>query len=323
MDANKLLSSGATTSDHKDPTRAGVGTTAFGAAVHRAMETSHWARKPLIRDHITCAMFGLTSHPKEVPFVFCILYALWRWMPLTWLFFQLIKLVNRDLFKITDMIAMRSKFIDDNVSSAVENKGVSQVVILGAGLDARAARLPALASSESKATVYEIDFKGMLDAKKRMFDHVGFGKCYDNDDTTVNNAVHVPTDLSKPPEQWQRDLLNAGFNKKKPSIWVMEGVTGYLSQDELSLCLQTISGLACKGSLFCATWNGTNSRKSPAPWTQNIHIGLYDNPDEVLAPLKWKRDKFYSVGDATEVYDVTQNIDRNDNSYWLSLHVKS
>jgi len=310
-DFNKTLSSASTTAEHKDPSRAGVGTTAFGAALQRALHSVE--KSPVSRDPVACALFGFTTRPKEVPFVLCVIVFLWTWFRP---FFFVIKLFSRDFFQIADMVGMRTKFIDDNITEAVEKKGITQVVILGAGLDGRAARLPALSAS-SGVTVYEIDFKGMLDAKRNMFDQIGFGACYKDGSKT---PVCVSTDLSEPPERWMGDLKAAGYDPKKPSFWLMEGVTGYLNQEELALCLGGVSSLACEGSSFCATWNGESAKHTPAPWTQSIHLSLIDNPDAVLAPLKWKREQHMSIGDATKVYGVNEHIAAADRSYWFSLH---
>lgn len=321
MDFNKVLSTSSTTAEHNDPARAGVGTTAFGAAIGRACESAVRSRPPLVRDPVACAIFSFSTRPKEMPVWFCVLYFLWRWLPLTWPIFYFMKRVNRDLFKITDMIGMRTKFIDDSIAEAVTKQGVRQVVILGAGLDARAARLPALQPS-SGATVFEVDFQGMIDAKRSMFSQVGFGPRYALGKTRGETVVSVGTDFSQPPERWKRDLTAAGFDQKMPSIWILEGLTGYLKRDELIQCFGTISSLSCPGSVLTATWNGESARVVPAPWTQNIHVSLVDDPAPLLSPFKWTCDKHVSVGEATKLFNIKDNIAATDKSYWFSCHIK-
>ncbi|HTL32126.1 MAG TPA: class I SAM-dependent methyltransferase [Kofleriaceae bacterium] len=53
-----------------------------------------------------------------------------------------------------DGIRLRTRFIDDVLGKALED-GIDQIVLLGAGFDARAFRIPAIIAR--RARVYEID----------------------------------------------------------------------------------------------------------------------------------------------------------------------
>ncbi|CAM9177742.1 unnamed protein product, partial [Ectocarpus fasciculatus] len=246
---------------------AGVGTTAFGAAMGRALASRTAYQTPLIRDPVACALFDIRARPRGVPLVFSVLFTLWLWMPITWPIFYVFKLLSKDLFKVAGMIGMRTKFIDDIVSEAVSSRSVRQVVILGAGLDARASRLPCLWLSGNRTTVFEVDFRGMLDAKKNIFSQVGYGDVY-SEAGEEQRAVMVATDFSGPAEQWKDDLLAAGFDPTRPCVWILEGLTGYLKLNELQVCFETLSSVSAPGSQLTATWNGESARTTPAPWTQ-------------------------------------------------------
>src|SRR5262245_13779402 len=65
-------------------------------------------------------------------------------------------LLRRQLAPIMDMLALRTLAIDEALAAAIGDPpaaGIDQLIILGAGLDARAFRLPALA----RVDVFEVD----------------------------------------------------------------------------------------------------------------------------------------------------------------------
>ena len=53
--------------------------------------------------------------------------------------FSLVK--NTRIVKLVDLLSLRTHFIDEHVAAAHDGSGVEQLVILGAGLDARGYRL--------------------------------------------------------------------------------------------------------------------------------------------------------------------------------------
>ena len=317
MDINKSLSTAATTASHKDPARAGVGTTAFGAALGRALASRTHYQPPLVRDPVACKLFGIRTRPRGVPMVFCVLFTLWCWMPLTWPLFYVAKLLSKDIFKVADMIGMRTRFIDDIISEAVDKQSIAQVVILGAGLDARACRLSCLHPTCSDTTVFEIDFRGMINAKRDIFTQVGSGSVYADTFEGGRAVVAVATDFSGPAD-WKADLLAAGFDSSEPCVWVLEGLTGYLRLNELQVCFETLTALSAMGSQLAATWNGESARLSPAPWSQSIHVTCIDDPDPLLCSNGWMRRQHMSIGAAAGVYGADKHIDAADRSYWLS-----
>jgi methyltransferase (TIGR00027 family) len=60
-----------------------------------------------------------------------------------------------------DGIRLRTRFIDDVLRKGLDD-GVDQVVLLGAGFDARGLRMPA----SHRATVYEVDVPALLERKR-------------------------------------------------------------------------------------------------------------------------------------------------------------
>jgi methyltransferase (TIGR00027 family) len=133
----------------------------------------------------------------------------------------------------------RTKLIDDRVGDALA-AGAEQLVLLGAGFDCRALRLPAL----SGVPVYEVD-RGALLARKG--DRLArFGE--------VSGARRVPV-----PVDFQRDdlaeaLKLAGFEAERRAVLLCEGVTNYLNERAVDV-LFAFAGHACApGSRFLFTY---------------------------------------------------------------------
>jgi methyltransferase (TIGR00027 family) len=109
---------------------------------------------------------------------------------------------------------MRTRYIDDVVAALVEG-GTTQVVILGAGLDTRAFRLPVLA----RADVAELDLSATQQYKRERLR--GFP-------VLARTLRFVPTDLTRQPIGAALD--EAGIDGAEPVLFVWEGVTQYLPE---------------------------------------------------------------------------------------------
>ncbi|MDU0312437.1 class I SAM-dependent methyltransferase [Phycicoccus sp. M110.8] len=119
-----------------------------------------------------------------------------------------------------------------SAGAAVEG-GTGQVVILGAGLDARAWRMPELASS----TVWEVDHPASQEDMRR---RVG-GR-----PPVAARLEWVAVDLADQP--LAPALEAAGFDRREPSTWVWEGVVPYLTRQQVERTLRQVGELAAPGS---------------------------------------------------------------------------
>jgi methyltransferase (TIGR00027 family) len=146
--------------------------------------------------------------------------------------------INVVSFGHIDHIALRTRAIDDGIAGALQ-RGTRQLVLLGAGLDARAWRLPAL----HDATVLEVDFPATQAYKRK---RIGARA------PLAHRVEFVAMDF-------QRDVLSerlrqAGLDTNAPSIFVWEGVTMYLSREDVDRTLSQIASVAAPGSLLLATY---------------------------------------------------------------------
>lgn len=119
----------------------------------------------------------------------------------------------------------RTRLIDDMVSG-LASEGCRQVVILGAGFDCRALRLAYL---ENK-TVFEVDHPATLRRKVRVLKEIK---------ATVKNVRYVEIDFNR--QCLAERLKGAGFQNSKPTIFLWEGVTNYLTPSAVEGVLRYIA----------------------------------------------------------------------------------
>lgn len=129
-------------------------------------------------------------------------------------------------------IAIRVRFLDDFAIRLI-GEGIRQVVIPAAGMDARSLRLDWPAGT----TVYEIDHAELLARKAEILNRqAAEPKC---------RRIVVGTDLER---DWVAPLQEAGFSPTEPSIWIVEGLLYYLTEEAVHRFLQQVSELAETGS---------------------------------------------------------------------------
>jgi methyltransferase (TIGR00027 family) len=136
-------------------------------------------------------------------------------------------------------IVARARFIEDLIIEQ-SKQGISQYVILGAGLDTFAERRPDIAS---KLQIYEIDQPGTLKWKQQQLIELGFG---------VPKYLHfVPVDFET--SSWCEQLLKSGFDRNKPAVVACTGVSLYLTKEAIISTLTQIAKLA-PGSTLAMTF---------------------------------------------------------------------
>jgi methyltransferase (TIGR00027 family) len=112
-------------------------------------------------------------------------------------------------------IALRTAFLDAQVSQATD-RGVAQVVLLGAGFDARAARL-----ARDGVRFFEVDHPATQAEKRaRLAELPGY---------PADAAAFVSCDFESG-QDFVDQLSAAGFDTGSPAVIVWEGVVAYLSE---------------------------------------------------------------------------------------------
>lgn len=131
----------------------------------------------------------------------------------------------------------RTRFIDDTVTERAE--GVDQLVLLGAGFDTRAHRLPAATA----LTTFEVDHPATQARKVAVVAGEGIDR---------RGVVYVPVDFER--DRLDHELVVAGFDPSRPAIFVWEGVTNYLTAEAVDATLAVVRALAAPGSVLVFTY---------------------------------------------------------------------
>jgi methyltransferase (TIGR00027 family) len=136
-------------------------------------------------------------------------------------------------------VLVRTRFIDDAVEAAVDD-GVEQIVILGAGFDARGYRLDAA----SRARVFEVDEAGTQEVKRRAIE---------------KRLGSIPPHVTYVTVDFERDdlgaaLRDAGLDAARRVMFVWEGVTPYLTPEAVDATLRLLPTLGAPGSRVVFTY---------------------------------------------------------------------
>jgi methyltransferase (TIGR00027 family) len=129
----------------------------------------------------------------------------------------------------TDGVRLRTRAIDDFVREGLV-AGLDQVVLLGAGFDARALRMPEVAAHG--ASVYEVDLAPQLEKKRALLAAAGVA--------LPASVKHVACDFGAPEfeDALAARLGDQGFRAGAGALFVWEGVIAYISTDAVAQSLQ-------------------------------------------------------------------------------------
>ena len=173
---------------------------------------------------------------------------------------------------MADLIALRTATIDSAVREAVAG-GARQLVILGAGYDGRAWRLPELTGIK----VFEVDHPATQGDKRTRVDQL-----------PPPNGI-----LSFVSIDFERDSLDTVLDRAShdPSMrtcWIWEGVVMYLTQDAMKATLAGIAGRSASGSTLIVNYHTIHRR-----WLARLIYRLIGEPqisawtpDEMAADLR-------------------------------------
>lgn len=126
----------------------------------------------------------------------------------------------------------RTKYFDAYFAKAA-TAGVRQIVVLAAGLDSRAYRLP----WPDGTVVYELDQPQVLEFKRNVLSEYG--------DQPTAERREIAIDLR---DDWPVALTAAGFDPTEPSAWIAEGLLIYLPATAQEQLFAGIDALSAPGS---------------------------------------------------------------------------
>lgn len=131
-----------------------------------------------------------------------------------------------------DGVRLRTRYIDDEVRAGLA-AGLDQIVILGAGFDARGLRMPEIAVRGVR--VYEVDTPEQLSRKRKMLSAAGH--------PLPERIAYVPFDFEV--ANLEATLLPAlearGFRRGAGALFVWEGVIGYIDRTAIDRSLHVMA----------------------------------------------------------------------------------
>jgi methyltransferase (TIGR00027 family) len=143
-------------------------------------------------------------------------------------------------------LGLRTRYIDDSIGRAL-SRGIRQVVILGAGLDTRAARL-----RRGGVRFFEVDQPASQADKRERLSRF--------DAYPLDAAAFVACDFEK--DDFVERLESAGLDRSAPACFVWEGVIYYLQEDAARSTLTRIASDFAPASLLVFDYMNTNMAKS-------------------------------------------------------------
>jgi methyltransferase (TIGR00027 family) len=204
----------------------------------------------------------------------------------------------------------RTKWFDDFFTEA-GGAGVRQAVILAAGLDARAWRLP----WATDTAVFEIDQPKVLEFKTETLHSHGA--------EPVCRYIAVGFDLR---HDWPKALCDVGFDPTRPAAWSAEGLLAYLPSDAQDLLFDRIHALSAAGSriacdVFGAAFFDPENLARLSAWFDHLRQAVIqaggqvpDTPsmwfdEERTDAADWLREHGWKV-EAIEIHDLMARYGR-------------
>ena len=170
-------------------------------------------------------------------------------------------------------LVARTRYFDDYLLACLQ-EGVEQVVILGAGYDARAYRFEGV---RRQAKVFEVDRPATQQVKKKKIEQIFNG--------LPNHVAFVPVRFHS--ENLGEKLAQGGYRTDRKTLFIWEGVTMYLTAKAVDLTLAFIAGQSAPGSsvIFdyfppsvvegtCPCKEAKTLRKMVARYGEEIRFGI-------------------------------------------------
>lgn len=138
---------------------------------------------------------------------------------------------------VSAFVLARHRFIDEALRAAADGGPLAQVVLLGAGYDTRAHRLAPVLSG---TRVFEVDHPATARRKAEVLAQ------HPSRLVDPGNLTRVALDFRS--DDLSSSLVGAGFDPVRPSFFIWEGVSMYLSREQVKSTLRTVRALAAPGS---------------------------------------------------------------------------
>jgi methyltransferase (TIGR00027 family) len=157
---------------------------------------------------------------------------------------------------LRNQASARQTFYDSAVDRYLPYVG--QFVILGAGFDTRALRLP----KEARGRSFEVDTPKTLSIKQEVLKTAR---------VDPSGVAFVAADFEK--EDWSSRLEQAGFDPERTALFLWEGVTPYLDRSAVEGTLRKIAS-AAHGSIIAFDYLTTEVLQSQSLYLRAVRASL-------------------------------------------------
>jgi methyltransferase (TIGR00027 family) len=179
----------------------------------------------------------------------------------------------------SEFAAVRTRFFDD-AARAAARAGIWQVVLLAAGLDARAFRL----DWPPGVRLYELDLPETFAVKEPVLAaRSAIARCA---------RIVVPADLGG---RWGRPLRAAGYDAGAATVWLAEGLLPYFDGPATDRLLAAVTARSAPGSRFAFDYLEHAAADQPAVRAtaeairrSGAELSTMDSPVERLSGTGWQ-----------------------------------
>jgi methyltransferase (TIGR00027 family) len=145
------------------------------------------------------------------------------------------------------------------IDAAIRDAASPQLVILGAGLDGRAWRMPELA----EAIVFEVDHPDSQRRKRERSASLT---------PATRDLRFVPVDFTR--DRLEDALAAAGHDPARPTTWLWEGVVMYLERADIEATLRVVQARSAPGSHLVILYTSPSLLRKVA----GLVLGLVGEP---------------------------------------------
>ena len=209
--------------------------TAELAAAVRALHTRR-AASPILEDRIAIKMCG--------PF--------WRTVVSSEALSRLV--VDRLLKQVSPImpaVYVRARFGEDRIEAAV-NRGIDQLVIVGAGYETFAMRRAGLAA---RLSIFELDLPATQELKMKRMAKAGIPK--------PEQVTYIASDLNS--ESLREALGRSSFDDRRPAVFSWFGVSYYLGLESIRTTLRAVAADMALGSSIMFDYLADPNWTPPGP----------------------------------------------------------
>jgi methyltransferase (TIGR00027 family) len=183
-----------------------------------------------------------------------------------------------------------------SIDDAIRNHAAGQLVILGAGLDARPWRMSELA----RTTVFEVDHAASQQDKLRRISGLA---------PMARQVIAVAIDLAS--ERLGPTLERAGFDPQAVTTWVWEGVVPYLTADEVRSTVAQVAELSAPASQLVVNYQTKSLPTTVMRIAMRLVLRVSRQPDPLAGEpwrSRWRPDRMRSML-SDNGFDVTSDSD--------------